>query len=211
MPKQSGTKAAAGERPSRTPITENEQLLLPSHEEAKTLCELALRVKALAPWKWMEEMDVFGVEHPDTGELGFVSIMGNVGEYEAVAVYRGAEGLYGFIDLQSDPSAPPERVIDIPQLQAAFPDSRFLEKPDRELLKGAGLKSRGARSYPQFRSYRPGYHPWFVTREEARLLIHALSQTLDVARRVADGTCCAQRRNRSDLGGHDQECCPSDS
>jgi hypothetical protein len=95
--KQLGKKSAAGERKSQTPKPEIEELLLPSHDEAKTLCELALRVKELAPWQWMEETDIFGIEDPDTGELGFISVMGYLGEYESVAVYRGAEGLYGFM------------------------------------------------------------------------------------------------------------------
>ena len=163
---------------------EEEELLLPSHEEATALCRLAGEIWALAPWRWLEETDVFGVQDPHTDELGFVSIMGNVGEYEAVAVYRGAEGLYAFIDFQSDPAASLDRLIEIPQLQLSFNERKFLEKRDRDLLKQA-LKSAGARSFPLFRSYRPGYLPWFITRAEARLLVHALSQTLNVATRVA--------------------------
>jgi hypothetical protein len=145
---------------------------------------LAAQIKALSLWQWMEETDVFGVEHPDTGEIGFVSVMGNIGEYEAIAVYPGAEGLYGFIDFQIDPSASPDRLIEIPQIQVSFSEPKFLEKRDRELLKGVGLKLTGAR--PLFRSYRPGFLPWFITVKEARLLIHALSQTLEMARRFAE-------------------------
>jgi hypothetical protein len=37
-----------------------------------------------------------------------------------------------------------------------------------------------------FRSYRPGYAPWRVTAEEARFLIHAIGQTLEVAPRVKE-------------------------
>ncbi|MEK6280178.1 MAG: hypothetical protein AABN95_07460 [Acidobacteriota bacterium] len=160
-----------------------EVLLLPSHDEAKTLCTLAAQIKALAPWQWIEETDVFGVEDPDTGEIGFVSVMGHVGEYEAVAVYPGAEGIYAFIDFQCDLSATPDRLLEIPQVQLSFSEAKFLEKRDRELLKSVGLKFRGTR--PQFRSYRPGFLPWFITLEEARLLIHALSQTLEMAKRFA--------------------------
>ena len=163
---------------------EPEELLLPSHDEAKTLCNLAAEIKALAPWQWMQETDVFGVEDPDTGEIGFVSVMGNVGEYEAVGVYAGPEGIYGFIDFQSDPSASPDRLIEIPQIQLSFSESKFLEKRDRDLLKGVGLKFTGTK--PLFRSYRPGFLPWFITLKEARLLIHALSQTLEMSKRFAE-------------------------
>jgi hypothetical protein len=170
----------AGEEP------EPEELLLPSHDEAKALCNLAAQIKALAPWQWMEETDVFGVEDPDTGEIGFVSIMGNVGEYEAVAVYPGAEGLYGFIDFQTDPSPSQDRLLETPQVQVSFSEPKFLEKRDRELLKGAAIKFTGTK--PLFRSYRPGFLPWFITLKEARLLIHTLSQTLEMTRRFAAGS-----------------------
>jgi hypothetical protein len=163
-----------------------EELLLPSHEEATVLFHLAGEIRALAPWRWMKETDVFGVQDPHTEEIGFVSIMGNVGEYEAIAVYRTAKGLYDFIDFQSDPSASPDRLIEIPQLQLSFTERKFLEKRDRDLLKGVKPKFSDAGSKPLFRSYRPGYLPWFVTRVEARLLIHALSQTLDVATRLRE-------------------------
>lgn len=162
---------------------ESEQLLLPSHPETKTLCDLAVQIKMLAPWTWMQETDVFGVEDPDTGEIGFVSVMGNVGEFEAVAVYRGAEGMFGLIDFQLDPSANADRLLEIPEVQLSFTELKFLEKRDRELLKGSGLKFTGPR--PQFRSFRPGYIPWLITLEEARLLIHALSQTLQMTKRLA--------------------------
>jgi hypothetical protein len=98
---------------------DQEILLSSSDPEAKLLYDLAIQIKRLAPWQWMEETDVFGVAHPETDELGFVSVMGSVGEYEAVAVYVGADGLYDFIDLQDDESATPQRLIEIRHLQAA--------------------------------------------------------------------------------------------
>jgi hypothetical protein len=160
-----------------------EELLLPSHTETKTLCDLAVQVKTIAPWTWMQDTDVFGVEDPDTGEIGFVSVMGNIGEFESVAVYRGAEGIFGYIDFQADPSASADRLLEIPEVQLSFTEPKLLEKRDRELLKGSGLKFTGTR--PEFRSFRPGYVPWFITLQEARLLIHALSQTVEMTKRLA--------------------------
>jgi uncharacterized protein DUF6930 len=179
----SDSKPGHEEHPLSASKPEPEELLLPSHDEAKALCNLAAQIKELAPWQWMQETDVFGVEDPDTGEIGFVSVMGNVGEYEAVAVYPAAEGLYAFIDFQSDSSATPDLLMEIPQVQVSFSETKFLEKRDRELLKSSGLKFTGAK--PLFRSYRPGFLPWFITLKEARLLIHALSQTLQVTKRFA--------------------------
>lgn len=157
----------------------------PPPAEAKKLYEVAGRIKELAPWQWMDESQVFGVKHPETGELGFVSIMGMAGEHFAVSVYRGAEGLYGFWGLEeAGPYMNPQMLLDIPQLQASFEDRDQTEKQDRELIKTLGLKFRGAKAWPLFRSYSSGYMPWYLTAEETRFLTVALEQTLVVAPRV---------------------------
>lgn len=156
-----------------------------SLDEAEQLYQSAMRVKELAPWTWMDETDIFGVQNPDTDELGFVSVMGMAGEHFAIAIYQGAEGLYGFWDLESqDTITNPQQLLEIPQLQASFEDRGLLDKQDRDAIKKIGLKFRGAHAWPMFRSYRPGFLPWFVTAEESRFLTYALAQTLEVAPRV---------------------------
>src|SRR5262249_36591561 len=66
-------------------------------------------------------------------------------------------------------------------LMASYEDRSFLHKRDLETIKALGLKFRGRHAWPQFRSYRPGYEPWFVTAPEARFLILCLQQSLEVA------------------------------
>lgn len=112
---------------NQQPGSDQEMMLSHSDPEAKQVYDIAIQVKNLAPWQWMEETDVFGVANPDTGELGFVSVMGSVGEYEAVAVYLGAEGFYELIDFRADESATPDRLIEMPHLQAAFSTREYLE------------------------------------------------------------------------------------
>ena len=157
----------------------------PSPEEAKKLYEVAGRVQALAPWQWMEESQIFGVKNPETDELGFVSIMGMAGAHLAVSVYRGAEGLYGFWDMvDAGPDIDPQMLLEVPQLQASFEDRDQTDARDRDQMKKLGLKFRGAKAWPLFRSYTSGYMPWYLTAAETRFLTVALEQTLEVAPRV---------------------------
>ncbi len=133
----------------------------------------------------MYETEIFGVENPETGEVGFVSAMGMMGEHLSVGVYRGADGLYGFRDFQeAGLEAEPFALFEIPQLQVSFEDREQLEKQDRDLIKKFDLKFRGKQGYPLFRSIRPGFMPWVITSEEARTLICAIEQTSEVAPRV---------------------------
>ncbi len=163
------------------------KLKQPTEKEWKRLYELAAELKKLAPWEWMDETEIFGVENPDTKEIGFVSAMGMMGEHLSVGVYLGAEGLYGFWDFQEEGhEAEPLALFEIPQLQVSFENRENLEKQDRDLHKKLGLKFRGAKNYSLFRSIRPGFMPWFITAEEARFLIYAIEQTLEVAPRVRE-------------------------
>lgn len=157
----------------------------PTLEDWGRLYAAAAQIKTLAPWQWMSETDNFGVRSPDTGEIGFVSVMGTLGEHLAVAMYQGARGLYGLLAMSEaePPGPPPEMLLEIPQLQASFEDREHITKQDRDVMNKLGLKFRGRQAWPHFRSYRPGFMPWYLDQAEARWLTHALEQTLDIAPR----------------------------
>jgi len=159
----------------------------PGIREWSGLYESAARVKEISPWEWMTEADIFGVQSPETGDLGFVSVMGMLGEHYAVSLYLGSEGIHGFLDLQEmGPFADPESILQIPQLQASFENREELDKRDREVIKELGLKFRGRNAWPWFRSYRPSFFPWFLEAEEVRFLSCALEQLADVAPRFRE-------------------------
>ena len=161
--------------------------ITPGIREWRGLYESAIRVKEISPWEWMTEADVFGVRSPESGELGFVSVMGLLGEHYAVSLYLGSEGIHGFLDLQEmGPFADPEALIQIPQIQASFENREELEKRDREVIKVLGLKFRGRNAWPMFRSYRPSLFPWFLEAGEVRFLSCALEQLVDVAPRFGE-------------------------
>lgn len=159
--------------------------ITPALSEWRRLYELMDQVKTLAPWQWMEEIDLFGVQNPETEEIGFVSIMGQLGEHYAISVYLGANGLNGFWGFQNaGPSrARAEDFLMIPQLQASLEDRAELNDRDRGVIKELGLKYRGKQAWPLFRSFRPGCLPWHVESDEARFLAWTLEQVLDVAPR----------------------------
>jgi hypothetical protein len=185
--KQRAKKQLSRERKQQD-LDPREELLPPTAGEYGMLCQLAFHIQQLSPWIFMQETDVFGFQDPESGALGFVSVMGQLGEFQAISVYRGVEGLYSWrnfvellsIDAKSD--AAHDMVYEIPQLQLAFVEPTLLEKRDRDIIKASGFKFSKTQR-PQFRSYRPGYLPWFLTREEASHLIYALTQTINVASR----------------------------
>lgn len=162
----------------------------PTLEEWRRLYEAAIRFKETKPWEWMEETDVFGVQNPETGQIGYVSITGMLGEHLALTLYLGTRGLAMFrkllvTDFPSQLEAS-IALLEIPMLQASFENRNQLHKKDREVIKALGLKFRGRHAWPLFRSYRPGYAPWFLTAEEARFLTWGIEQGLEVALSVRE-------------------------
>ncbi len=159
----------------------------PLIDDWKNLYDLMAQVEKLAPWEWMEEDDIFGFQMPGTGELGFISVMGALGEHFSIAIYQGTKGLDGFWHMQElGDKMTPETLLQVPQLQASFEDREEITPEDREVIKKLGLKFRGAKAWPQFRSFRPGCFPWYIEQADAKMLICGLEQLLDVAPRYKE-------------------------
>jgi hypothetical protein len=154
-------------------------------EKWKRLYDMADRLKALKPWDFLYERQVFGVKDPETGITGFVSFMGSGGDHIAMTVYLGESALTKFFSLAENLlGLPPETILEIPQLQISFEDREFTEKKDRELIKSLGRKYSGRSAWPIFRSLRPGMLPWFMEDKEIRSMTHFLEQALEVASRM---------------------------
>lgn len=77
-------------------------------------------------------------------------------------------------------------MLEIPQLQVSFGNRDALAKKDYETIKKLGLKFQGQRAWPMFRSYRPGFFPWFMEAKEASFMRYVLEQTLDVTLRCRE-------------------------
>ena len=159
----------------------------PSIQEWKDLYEAAIQFKKMKCWDWMWDTDLFGVQNPITGEIGYCCVMGGAGEHYALAVYQGSEGLYGYLSLQSGIKPSLQDILSLQKLlMASFEDRELLQKEDIQLTKKFDLKFSGPDSWPLFRSYLPGYHPWYLTDEEAKYLTLCLWQAIDVSLRFKD-------------------------
>ncbi len=160
----------------------------PSIQEWKDLYDAAIEFKKMKCWDWMWDTDIFGVQNPINGEIGYCCVMGGAGEHFALAVYQGSEGLNGYLSLQSGKNYPTlEDILSLQKLlMASFEDRKLLEKEDIQLIKKFDLKFSGPDSWPLFRSYRPGCYPWYLTGEEAEYLTLCLWQAIDVSLRFKD-------------------------
>jgi hypothetical protein len=159
----------------------------PSLAEWRALYQAAGRFYELQPWTWLYEDQLFGVVNPEDGQLGYCSVMGNMGEHLALALYLGDEGLSSFFDLSLAEGADAvDAFLGQRAMQASFEDRDELADEDRRVIRDLGLKFRGRQAWPMFRDYTPGYAPWYLTAAQARFLTLALWQAVEVAARLRD-------------------------
>jgi len=149
----------------------------PTLEEWVDLYAAAGALKSLAPWTWMCDDEVFGVKDPESGVIGYCSVMGNLGEHLALGVCLGSAGLAGLeaVRRMKKPDFA-EILFSQTMLKVSFESRADLESEDLEVIRQLGFKFRGRQAWPLFRSYRPGYMPWFLTGAEARFLTVAIQQ-----------------------------------
>jgi len=155
------------------------------------LYELARDFRRLAPWEWMYDTDLFGVQSPQTGEVGYCCIMGRSKQFLGMAVYRGRSGLASYERLQEanvdHPMLPPTPAFEQDCLMLSFNSREEVSPQGHKRIRELGLKFRGRSHWPDFHDYSPGMVPWPIEHEEQiQFLIVAIEQTMEVALRCRE-------------------------
>jgi len=157
-------------------------------EEWRKLYQAAREFYELAPWEWVTDADMFGVQDPETGEIGYLCMLGNAGQVVGLVAYLGREGYDSYLRIRAADLETFDWELAVAQrcLHLSFQDRDELTTRDLAVIRQLGLRFRGRGTWPVFRSLRPGYQPWYLEAGEARFLALALTQAQEVARRMAD-------------------------
>jgi hypothetical protein len=155
----------------------------PDFEDWKELFKAAVDFRDIECWKWMYDTNVFGVENPDNGEIGYCTVLGNLGEVFSLNVYLGDRGLRDYLGMLNRPYSSEEQDKMLVQncLMASFENRNDLSARDLKVIKELGLTFRGRKKWPYFRRFKPGHPPWYLTKGEAEFLTIALQQSKKVA------------------------------
>ncbi|WLR41541.1 plasmid pRiA4b ORF-3 family protein [Bacillus carboniphilus] len=147
------------------------------------LLSLAEEFKALQPWQWMSDYQLFAIEDPETEELCFCSVMGAAGEEFGLAAYIGAEGFHFLRKLFNDEI---DESNHLKQRSIVFclSDRNELSNDDYDLLKTHGFSYRGKKQWPQFRSFHPNHFPWKLDSREVQLMSTILKQAIEVCKQA---------------------------
>ncbi|MDA8242311.1 MAG: hypothetical protein M0Z67_18325 [Nitrospiraceae bacterium] len=160
----------------------------PSPIEMKTLYRAASEFRKLAPWEWMDDSDVFGVQDPRTAEIGYCCILGALEEVFALVAYIGADGLKVHLNMQNGKIEldDPDAMFMQDCLMASFENKENMDKDDIRLIKRLNLNFRGRHAWPMFQRYKPGYFPWHLDLGEVLFMTDALVQAAEVCRRLLE-------------------------
>ena len=156
----------------------------------RALCAATTEFGSVAPWEYMCDTALFGIQ--DTGKVRLGSVLGNDGEPSpsGLFVHRGELGLrwvmamvFGGQQNNDDPNF----VYGDDALLAELVAHNKLEQHDIDLLSQIGFQplAHSQRAWPKFRSYRPGAIPWFLEQAEAELLLSDLRVAIAFVRLVA--------------------------
>jgi hypothetical protein len=150
-----------------------------AHEEplsfatAERLCGSAAELLGLRPWNFLGDQELILVEDPQSQQICYCSIMGALGEVFSLHVYVGAEGYRMFRKIAAGKGkkiTAGEFFASQRGVSVEFVKSSELTPPDRELLRIFNYPTKRGCMTPMFRALRPGYHPWYATEPEGKLL-----------------------------------------
>jgi hypothetical protein len=111
--------------------------------------------------------------------------MGSLGEVLAVHAYIGVESYRLFRRVSAGKVSGAGEFFEAQHsVYLEFVPANELQAQDRKLLTALRHPIRGGAS-PVFRASRPGFHPWYVTEQEARLLLECLRAVIVVCSAVS--------------------------
>jgi len=156
----------------------------PSIEMWRALIETWRRMNHDEPWKWLDEFHLIGVEDPFTGDIGIGHFIGpEQGTVPGFELMLDSQGLAGQIALWNHPGMDPvEQMTVRSSLSASTSKRSALDRKELEAIKRLRFKFQG--DWPSFRNQYLGFYPSRLDFEEARTLLFAMDQALDIAQRA---------------------------
>jgi hypothetical protein len=152
----------------------------PSFQTMQALYKQSAAIHAAQPWTILEEDQL--ILFQDGGEMCFCSVLGAAGEASAVQVLIGPQSYFWFLKMHNrEPISIGDYFGHQHNLFVHYVAPSELTTPDRSLVRNMGHPLTKGTEAPFFRTIRPGYHPWFVTESEAKILRRGLESVLVIA------------------------------
>ena len=167
----------------------------------RELYQAAAGFQLLAPWQWMDDTHVFGINNEHGVRL--VTVLGNMGEVFGLASYRGSAGATFLLRLRSGDFLPenPDARFYQDALLVDFVPRKELRKEERAIIQQIDFQPpvRKPTLFPEFQSHKPGYVPWFIDEAEARLLLDDLRKAVRFAELLRPSPALYDSRQKNEI------------
>ena len=158
----------------------------PSLEVATRLCDAAAEFTLRQPWNVLADQNLVLLQDPQSSDICYCSVMGALGEVFSLHVYLGGESYRLFRKIETGkPISAGEFFASQHAVSVELVLPSTLTPPDRELLKAVNYPMRRGVHVPIFRTFRPGYRPWYVTQQEATLLTSCFQAVLTLCQSLS--------------------------
>lgn len=134
------------------------------------LLEASFQYRSDKLWKKLNDSDIFAVKLSD-GQTGYCSVMGELGECIALALYIGDEGFRSLnIVMNADYNPDPFAVL-ISQNCLQLELTNKCDIPDdftesvKKYAKAHNINLKGKNTYPHFPKFQSYYAPWIITEQ----------------------------------------------
>jgi hypothetical protein len=149
----------------------------PTAAQYKKLYPLMNRIKELAPWTRLSDIDKVLLWLPGYKEPVLCIVMGSAGESYGICVYPGYESIASYIRMIQGQDENQFFLIGRQNYISCNLGGRDELLPEeRARLKELGISFRGRRDWVYFRHQLPELCPWQINADDARLLIEALTR-----------------------------------
>jgi hypothetical protein len=167
----------------------------------RELYQAASSFQLLAPWQWMDDTHILGINN-DHG-VRLVTVLGNMGEIFGLASYRGSVGADFLLRLRRGEFDPENRDTGYAQdaLLVNFVPRKDLRKEARAILQQLDFQpsARKPKLFPEFQSHKPGYLPWFIDEAEAHRLLDDLRKAIPFAELLRTSLTLYESRQENEL------------
>jgi hypothetical protein len=188
------TKPAKPAKPTKTkPVKAQPTKVKPAKAKAPTaaqykkLYHLMNRIKELAPWERLSDLDKVLLWLPGHTEPVLCIALGYGGESYGICVYPGYEAIASYIRIIQGQDENPFFIVGRQNYIACNLGGRNELLPEeRARLKELGISFRGRNDWVYFRRQLPELYPWHINSADALLLIEVLTQFISAYSLLAD-------------------------
>lgn len=149
-------------------------------DEWGALLAAAQRFRDAAPWRWLGDWPLLGLQDPLTGQVGFGSVIGAGGQAFGLIVFRGVEGLWSNVHMSEvDELGTFWHDAVLQQMDAlsfSLGDRDEVSPALRKIYRQLGYSFRGRNNWPVFSSFVPGFAVAEPSGDEIGLLTRYLNR-----------------------------------